>query len=139
MTTNTKWQQRTEGARKRALLIDEVTKDWKVVNGRLQWDATSVSQVYHAIATKIQSIPTSPEYGSRLYDNWKIVASMPRELEASLLASLGPLIDANVVKEGSASIDIDVVAGNIVTVLIEWRDGGGQKQDLAIPIQPGFN
>jgi hypothetical protein len=136
---NSRWQQRTEGARKRAILIDEVTKDWRIVDGRLQWDATSVTQVYHAIATKIGSIPSSPEYGSRLYDNWKIITTMPRELEASLLATLEPLEKANVVKPGSASIDIEILPGNITQVLIEWIDGGGQKQDLAIPIQPGFN
>ncbi len=132
------WEARTEGQRKRAILIDEVTKDWRLSSGRLQWDATSVSQVYHAVLTQLASIPTSPQYGSRLHEPWKIIGTQIQELEFSLLSALSPLEDTKVIKAGSASVEVEPAGGFIVSVRVIWTDGGGEKQDLQVPIQPGF-
>lgn len=134
----TQWQDRTEGGRKRAILIDEYTGDWCVADGRLQWDSTSVSQVYHAIMTKIGTIPTSPFYGSEIHKAWKITGTMPREMRASLLSALKPLEDNGVIKAGSADIEVEHQGGYLTSIMVMWTDGGGQKQDCYIPIQPGF-
>ena len=132
------WTERTLEGRRRVHLIDPETQDWVVSEGRIQWDSTAATQVYHAIMTKIGSMPSAPEYGSRVHDPWKITTAFPRELESSLYASLDPLIVAGVVKSGSLNITVTPYKGDIATILVEYEDGGGQKQRLEIPAQPGI-
>jgi len=133
------WLARTESGRRRHILIDELTQDWRIgADGHLAWDGTSVSAVYHAIATKIGTIPTSPSYGSRLHDPWKMLGTLPRELSASLEASLEPLVASGVVKQGSIKIEVTPAGGAVASVSIEWADGGGQRQTTTVSIQPGI-
>jgi len=133
------WQDRKRDGRKRAILIDEVSKDWRIEDGRLQWDSTSVSQVYHAIMTKLGSKPLDPEYGSELHGQWKITSTMPREMRASLLGALAHLEASGVIEEGSIDIEVEHQGGYIAAISVSWTDGGGQRQDCTIPIQPGFS
>jgi hypothetical protein len=132
------WKDRTASGRKRAILIDERTKDWRVLNGRLQFDGTSISQVIHAITTKLGTIPGFPEYGSQLRKGWQVLDVDMRELQASLVSALEPLEDAGVVKAGSARVEVVAQGGYVVAIKVEWIDGGGPKQTVTIPIQPGY-
>lgn len=133
------WTNRTEGGRARSILVDEYSQDWRIdASGHLAWDSTSVSQVYDAVMTMLASVPSNPTYGSRLHDGWKLGGTMPQELEASILSALEPLVVAGIVKRGTARVEIEQAGPYIAKVSIQWTDGGGQKQDLAIPIQPGF-
>ena len=132
------WTERTQGGRRRVHLIDPETQDWVVSEGRIQWDSTAATQVYHAVMTQIGSMPSAPGYGSRVHEAWKITTAFPRELESSLYASLDPLIVAGVIKSGSLTITVTPYKGDIATILVEYEDGGGQKQRLEIPAQPGI-
>jgi len=132
------YEERIQGGRRRVHLIDPETKDWVVVDGRILWDSTAATQVYHAVMTKIGSMPSAPEYGSRVHEAWKITTAFPRELEASLYSSLDPLIVAGVIKSGSLTITVTPYKGDIATIVVEYEDGGGQKQRLEIPAQPGI-
>jgi len=132
------WQDRTEGGRKRAILIDVETRDWVISDGLLQWDSTCGSQVYHALLTAIGSIPTSPKYGSRVHEAWPMTVSMPRELESSLRASLEPLVKAGVIKADPIRIEVTPYGGGIGAIQVNYVDGGGQSRDLYVPLQPGI-
>jgi len=132
------YAERTQGGRRRVHLIDPDTKDWVVVDGKILWDSTATSQVYHAIMTQVGSMPSAPEYGSRVHEGWKMTTAFPRELEGSLYASLDPLIEAGVIKRGTLTITVTPYKGEIATIVIEYEDGGGQKQSLDIPVQPGI-
>lgn len=131
------WQDRA-GDRKRAILIDPETKSWVISGGKLQFDSTSMSQVYHAVMTQIGSIPTSPKYGSRIHESWPITTSMPRDLEKSIVASLDLLVANGVVKKGSISVEVEPYAGTIGIITVDWIDGGGSKRHLSVPMQPGI-
>jgi len=132
------WVERTASGRKRAILIDLETRDWRILNGRLQWDGTSISQVAHAILTKLESIPGFPGYGSQLRKGWQVLDVDMRELQASLVSSLEPLEDSGVVKPGSARVEVTAQGGYVVAIKVEWIDGGGQSQTIVIPIQPEY-
>lgn len=131
------WQTRSAEGRKRAILIDEETKDWRIEDGKLVFDSTSVSQVYHAVMTSIGTIPTSPDYGSRVNEAWKITTTMPREFEASIRASLESLITTGVIESGTIEVEFTPYSGGYGSLSVQWSDGGGQRRNLAIPIQPG--
>ena len=83
-------------------------------------------------------MPSAPEYGSEVHGEWKITTAFPRELESSLYASCAPLIDAGVVEDGSLTITVTPYRGDIASIRVEYTDGGGQKQALDIPVQPGI-
>ena len=131
-------EDRTRGGRRRVHLIDETVQDWVVEDGRILWDSTAATQVYHAIMTEVGSMPSAPEYGSEVHGEWKITTAFPRELESSLYASCAPLIDAGVVEDGSLTITVTPYRGDIASIRVEYTDGGGQKQALDIPVQPGI-
>ena len=132
------WQDQTAGQRKRCILIDPETGDYVISGGRLQWDSTSVSQVYHAVMTARRSIPTSPEYGSTIHDQRKLIDEDLRKLESDTRAALKLLEDNQVIRAGTLRVVATASGLWTGSMTISWTDGGGQNQDLTVPIQPGF-
>jgi len=132
------WKTRSEEGRKRAILIDEDTRSWLIEDGKLVFDSTSVSQVYHAVMTQLGSIPASPTYGSRVHEPWKMTTTMPREFEASVRASVQPLVDSGVIEGGSIDVEFTPGSHGYGMLDLQWKDGGGQRRSIAIPIQPGI-
>jgi len=135
----TDWKDRTEAGRRVHILVDPETKDWRIGDdGHLAWDSTVSSAVYDCVMTRRGTIATNPDYGSRLHEGWKLSDRMPRELETDILASLEPLIKSGAIRAGSTVVTVEASGGYPVSVRVEYIGGGGDKQRVNIPIQPGY-
>jgi hypothetical protein len=133
------WEDRApSGGRERSFLIDEVTGDWRIRDGRFVFDSTPVSQVLHAVATEIGSVAVDPEYGSRIHEDWKMAAVQFRALEASIATAVDPYIKSGAVKKGSLNVEVSAQGSYVVAVRVDFTDGGGERRTLNIPIQPGY-
>jgi repressor of nif and glnA expression len=135
----TAWKDRTEAGRRVHILVDPETRDWRIGDdGHLAWDSTVCSAVYDAVMTRRGSVPVNPGYGSGIHEAWKMSDRMPRELSTDIVSSLEPLVKSGAIREGTISVTVEASGGYLVQVRIEFEDGGGDKQRLDIPIQPGY-
>jgi repressor of nif and glnA expression len=129
------WKARTEAGRRVHVLVDPETRDWRIGDdGHLAWDSTVCSAVYDCVMTRRGSVPVNPGYGSGIHGAWKLSDRMPRELEDDIRSSIEPLVKSGAVKEGSVTVTVEASGGYLVSVRVEFLDGGGIKQKLDMPL-----
>jgi hypothetical protein len=121
------------GVAHRVIGINAATRDWMVDDkGDLVFDASSWSQVYRVVTTRLSSVLLHPSYGTSLDATQKIDPAQFPSMQYSIEQALGLLSEAGVI-DPIFIVSVERLGTWACRIWVQWRDAGGE-QDLTIEV-----